>query len=124
MRLRKRNQYRNSIGLPVLTTVLILCGAILLAALSVVVNKNRISALAEQQRQVEQETKLLNLEIVNLNRRIGQLLDGARVKPILQAKGTWLQQISPDANVIIHLKPLPPQNAEREVAQISAESRP
>jgi len=106
MRLNKKNQYRNAIGLPVLTAVLILCGAILLAALSVVINKNRISALAEQQRQVEQEMKLLNFEIVSLTRRIDQLLDGARVQPLLQAKGTWLQKINPDARAIIHLKPL------------------
>ena len=110
----KRNQYRNSIGLPVLTAVLIVCGAILLAALSVVVNKNRITALAEQQRQVDQEMKLLNFEIVSLERKIDQLLDGARVQPILQSKGTWLQKISPDAKAIIHLQPIP---SARTVAQ-------
>lgn len=103
----KNNRYRNTIGLPVLTAVLILCGAVLLAALSVVVNKNRITALAEQQRQVEQEMKLLNFEIVSLGRKVDLLLDGARVQPILQAKGTWLQKLSPDARAIIHLKPIP-----------------
>ncbi|SKA92387.1 hypothetical protein SAMN02745166_01888 [Prosthecobacter debontii] len=103
----KKNRYRNNIGLPVLTAVLILCGAVLLAALSIVVNKNRISALAEQQRQVEQEMKLLNFEIVSLERKVGLLLDGARVQPILQAKGTWLQKLNPDAKAIIHLKPIP-----------------
>jgi len=111
----KHNQYRNSIGLPVLTAVFIVCGAVLLVALSVVVNKNRITALAEQQRQVEQEMKLLNYEIVNLDRKIDQLLDGARVQPILQAKGTWLQMINPDAHVIIHLKPI---QTAKAVAQV------
>ncbi len=110
----KRNRYRNSIGLPVLTGVLIVCSAILLVALSVVVNKNRITALAEQQRQVDQEMKLLNFELVSLERKIDQLLDGARVQPLLQAKGTWLQKISPDAKAIIHLKPIP---AAKTVAQ-------
>lgn len=103
----KNNRYRNAVGLPVLTAVFILCGAVLLAALSVVVNKNRITALAEQQRQVEQEMKLLNFEIVSLGRKIDLLLDGARVQPILQSKGTWLQKLSPDARAIIHLKPIP-----------------
>lgn len=117
----KRNQYRNSIGLPVLTAVLIVCGAILLAALSVVVNKNRITALAEQQRQVDQEKKLLNFEIVSLERKIDQLLDGARVQPILQSKGTWLQKISSDAKAIIHLKPIP---SARTVAQTEESSQP
>lgn len=107
----KNNRYRNAVGLPVLTAVFILCGAVLLAALSVVVNKNRITALAEQQRQVEQEMKLLNFEIVSLGRKIDLLLDGARVQPILQSKGTWLQKLSPDARAIIHLKPIPTAEA-------------
>ncbi|MBB5037070.1 hypothetical protein [Prosthecobacter dejongeii] len=113
----KNNRYRNTIGLPVLTAVLILCGAVLLAALSVVVNKNRITALAEQQRQVEQEMKLLNFEIVSLGRKVDLLLDGARVQPILQSKGTWLQKLSPDARAIIHLKPIPTATAVVQSAE-------
>ena len=116
-----RNQYRNAIGLPVLTAVLIVCSAVLLVALSVVVNKNRITALAEQQRQVEQEMKLLNFEIVSLDRKIDQLLDGARVQPLLESKGTWLQKINPDAQVIIHLKPIP---AAKTVALVEGKSQP
>lgn len=107
----KNNRYRNAIGLPVLTAVFILCGAILLAALSVVVNKNRITALAEQQRQVEQEMKLLNFEIISLERKIALLLDGARVQPLLQAKGTWLQKLNSDGRAIIELKPVPAAKA-------------
>lgn len=117
----KRNRYRNSIGLPVLTAVLVICGAVLLIALSVVVNKNRITALAEQQRQVEQESKLLGFEIVNLERKIDQLLDGARVQPILQSRGTWLQRINPDTRVIIPLKALP---GEKSVAQNTLSTTP
>ncbi|GEP42309.1 hypothetical protein BGE01nite_16000 [Brevifollis gellanilyticus] len=107
----KRNQYRNTIGLPVITAVLIVCAAVLLAALSVVVNKNRVAALAEQQRQVEQEMRLLNIEITNLERKIDQMLDGAKVQPILQAKGTWLQKLNPQTRSIIHLKPIPAAKA-------------
>ena len=110
----KRNQYRNKIGLPVVAAVLVICVAVLLAALSVVVNKNRIAALAEQQRQVEQETRLLDIEITSLERKIDQMLDGARVQPLLQAKGTWLQKINPQTRSIIRLKPVP---AAKTVAQ-------
>lgn len=110
----KRNQYRNKIGLPVIAAVLVICVAVLLAALSVVVNKNRIAALAEQQRQVEQETRLLDIEITSLERKIDQMLDGARVQPLLQAKGTWLQKINPQTRSIIRLKPVP---AAKTVAQ-------
>lgn len=116
-----RNRYRNSIGLPVILAVLIVCAAVLLVALSVVVNKNRLSALAEQQRQVDQQMKLLNFEIASLERKIDQHLDGARVLPMLEAKGTLLQKINPDANVIIHLKPIP---AAKTVAQTEVVSQP
>jgi hypothetical protein len=116
-----RNQYRNAIGLPMLTAFLIVCSAVLLVALSVVVNKNRITALAEQQRQIEQEVKLLNFEMVSLDRKIDQLLDGARVQPLLESKGTWLQKINPDARVIIHLKPIP---AAKTVAQLEGGGLP
>lgn len=109
----KRNQYRNKIGLPLVTVVLVVCGFVLVAALSVVVNKNRIAALAEQQRLVEQETRLLDIEITSLERKIDQMLDGARVQPLLQAKGTWLQKISPQTRSIIRLKPV----AAKTVAQ-------
>lgn len=110
----KRNQYRNKIGLPVVAAVLVICVAVLLAALSVVVNKNRIAALAEQQRLVEQETRLLDIEITSLERKIDQMLDGARVQPQLQAKGTWLQKINPQTRSIIRLKPVA---AAKTVAQ-------
>ncbi len=114
----KRNRYRNSIGLPVLTAVLIVCSAVLLAALSIVVNKNRITALAEQQRQVEQEMKLLNFEIVSLERKIGLLMDGEKVQRKLQQEGTWLQKISPDARAIIHLKPIPTAKAVAQTTEL------
>jgi len=108
MTLRKRNQYRNAIGLPGLTVVLVLCGAVLLAALSVIINKNRMSVLAGQKRQVEHEMRLLDMEIQNLKRRIDQLLDGARIQPLLLQKGTWLQKIHPDGRAIIYLKAAAP----------------
>ncbi len=116
-----RNRYRNSIGLPVIVAVLIVCAAMLLAALSVVVNKNRLTALAEQQRQVDQQMKLLNFEIASIERKIDQHLDGARIQPLLKSKGTLLQKINPDANVIIHLKPIP---TARAVAQTEVVSQP
>jgi Mlc titration factor MtfA (ptsG expression regulator) len=104
---RNRNQYRNQIGLPTLTVVLMVCGIGLLAALSIVVNKNRDASLAEQQRQIEQDKKLIQLEIISLERKMDQLLDGARVQPLLQAKSTWLQKIHAEDKPFIYLKPEP-----------------
>ncbi|MES2594924.1 MAG: hypothetical protein V4662_06300 [Verrucomicrobiota bacterium] len=119
-----RNRYRNTIGLPVITAVLIVCAAVLLAALSVVVNKNRVSALAEQQRQVEQEMRLLGIEITNLERKIDQMLDGAKVQPILAANNTWLQKLNPQNRSIIHLKPIPAAKAVAQNDNAPAENAP
>jgi hypothetical protein len=41
--------------------------------------------------------------------------------PMLEAKGTLLQKINPDANVIIHLKPI---KAAKTVAQTEVSSQP
>jgi hypothetical protein len=107
-----RNQrHRSSFSIPWLTAALLICGALLMAALSVVVNKNRVTSLAEQQRQIEQEMKMLDMEITGLERKIAQLLDSQRVQPLLQAKGTLLQPILPTANAIIQLRRSEPDQA-------------
>ena len=68
-------------------------------------------AYQQTHEQVEQEMKLLDIEITGLERKIAQLLDSQRVQPLLQAKGTWLQPILPDANAIIHLRRSEPAQA-------------
>ncbi|MCA1962999.1 MAG: hypothetical protein LDL31_03520 [Prosthecobacter sp.] len=115
----KRNHYRNKIGLPVLAGALVVCAALLVAALSTVVAKNRAAKLAEDQLLIEQETRLLKIEITNLERKIDQELDSAKVQPILQAKGTWLQKINPQTQSIIRLKAIPAAKAV-DVANPSA----
>ena len=98
---------RNSSGLslPRLSALLTIIVLLLLTALSVVVNKNRITALADQQRLVEQETRLLKFEITNLDNKIGtQLLDKKRVSGVLVDKALQLQEINKDARSVIYLK--------------------
>lgn len=101
----KNQRHRSSISLSWLAALLMICGLLLMTALSVVVNKNRITALADQQRQVEQETRLLGIEITSLERKISnQLLDGERVQNLLKEKGLQLQKLSEDARSIIYLR--------------------
>jgi hypothetical protein len=107
MKPKRHHHYRNKIGLSKLTAVLLVCGLVLVGALSFVVCKNKTAALAKEQLKMEHEIKLLSGEISLLERKIDQMLDGAKVQPILEANGTWLQKINPQTRSIIRLKPIP-----------------
>jgi hypothetical protein len=54
-----RNRYRNSLGLPAITAILIVVASLALVGLGIVVSKNRVRALGEEQRKVESEIRLL-----------------------------------------------------------------
>lgn len=100
----KNQRQSNAISLPWILAMLAGCLLMLLTALSIVVNKNRITALADQQRQVEQECRLLGIEITGLERKINnQLLDAGRIEKVLKEKGLQLQKLSEDAKSIIYL---------------------
>ncbi len=119
MKLKRHHHYRNKIGLSKLTAVLVICGLVLVGTLSFVVCKNKTAAIAKEQLKVEHEIKLLSGEINLLERKIDQMLDGAKVQPILQANGTWLQKINPQMRSIVRLKPIPTAKAvaQTELAQ-------
>lgn len=100
----KNQRQSHAISLPWILAIFMGCLLMLLAALSVVVNKNRITALADQQRQIEQECRLLGIEITGLERKINnQLLDSGRMQKVLEEKGLQLQKLSEDAKSIIYL---------------------
>jgi hypothetical protein len=104
---RPRNRYRNSLGLSTITAILIVVASLALVGLGIVVNKNRVRALGEEQRKVEAEMHLLNTEINALNHRIETMLTRDRVQPRLTSSGTLLRPITKQA--ILFLKPLPAQ---------------
>jgi hypothetical protein len=104
-------RYRNSLRLPLvvaLVAVTVFCVSI---ALSFVLSRNRIHALSEEQRQIEQEMRLLHQEITALDRRIDGLLTRDRVQSRLASAGTMLQKINNQH--VIYLTP-PPSEAPME----------
>ncbi len=102
-----RNRYRNSLGLSAITAILIVVASLALVGLGVVVSKNRVRAIGEDQRKVESEMRLLNAEIIALNNRIETLLTRDRVQPRLTTSGTLLRPITP--RTLLTLKPVTTQ---------------
>ena len=49
----RRNQYRNRLGLSAITAVLFVVASLAFAGLGVVVSKNRVRAIGDEQRKVE-----------------------------------------------------------------------
>ncbi|MDI1314345.1 hypothetical protein [Prosthecobacter sp.] len=110
MKPRPRNRYRNSLGLPTITAILIVVASLALVGLGIVVSKNRVRAIGEDQRKVEAEMRLLNAEILAMNNRIETMLTRDRVQPRLTNAGTLLRPITKHG--ILLLKPLPEQPAK------------
>lgn len=104
MRPRQQNRYRNSLGLSSITAILIVVASLALVGLGIVVSKNRVRAIGEDQRKVESEMHLLNTEIIALNNRIETLLTRDRVQPRLTSAGTLLRLITP--STLLTLRPL------------------
>ncbi len=116
MKPRPRNRYRNSLGLSTITAILIVVASLALVGLGIVVSKNRVRAIGEDQRKVEAEMRLLNAEILALNNRIETMLTRDRVQPRLTSTGTLLRSIT--KHNILLLKPLP--EAPAQAAAVSA----
>ncbi|MDB6003422.1 MAG: hypothetical protein JWR15_409 [Prosthecobacter sp.] len=114
MKPRPRNRYRNSLGLPTITAILIVVASLALVGLGIVVSKNRVRAIGEDQRKVEAEMRLLNAEILALNNRIETMLTRDRVQPRLTSAGTLLRSIT--KHNILLLKPLPEAPAQAAAA--------
>jgi hypothetical protein len=110
MKPRPRNRYRNSLGLSTITAILIVVASLALVGLGIVVSKNRVRAIGEDQRKVEAEMRLLNAEILALNNRIETMLTRDRVQPRLTSAGTLLRSITKQ-NILL-LKPLPEAPAQ------------
>jgi hypothetical protein len=114
MKPRQRNRYRNRLGLSAITGILIVVASLALAGLGIVVSKNRVRAIGEEQRKVESEMRLLNAEILALNNRIETMLTRDRVQPRLTSAGTLLRPITKQS--LILLKPL---HAQPEKAAVT-----
>ena len=75
MKPRPRNRYRNSLGLPALTAIIIVVASLALVGLGIVVSKNRVRALGEEQRKVESDVLAKLDELAKAQERL-KLLAG------------------------------------------------
>lgn len=97
------NRYRNSVRLPTVTVVIIVTVVALFIALCRVMEKNRVHALADEQRKVEKEISLLKQELAALDLRIESQLTRDKVQPRLANARTLLRPITKDR--IIEINP-------------------
>ncbi len=119
MKPRPRNRYRNSLGLSTITAILIVVASLALVGLGIVVSKNRVRAIGEDQRKVEAEMRLLNAEILALNNRIETMLTRDRVQPRLTNAGTLLRPITKHGILLLKPLPEPPAKAAATAADPS-----
>ena len=97
------NRYRNSVRLPTVTVVIVVTVVALFIALCRVMEKNRVHALADEQRKVEKEISLLKQELAALDLRIESQLTRDKVQPRLANARTLLRPITKDR--IIEINP-------------------
>lgn len=124
MRRRQTNRYRNGLGLSAITAILIVVASLALVGLGIVVRKNRVRAIGEEQRKVESEMRLLNTEILALNNRIETLLTRDRVQPRLTSANTMLRPITPRTLLLLKQPLSPAQPATAEVSADPANAVP
>jgi len=91
----RRPSYRNRLSVATLTTATLLCVVLASAFVAFVVSRNRLSALADEQRRVEQQIALFHQEIQALEKRIDTSLTRDKVHERLTAGNTFLKPIEP-----------------------------
>ncbi len=94
---RRRPTYRNRLSVATLTFITLLCVALAAVFIGFVVSRNRLSALADEQRRAEQQIALYHQEILALTKRIDTTLTREKVHERLIAAGTYLKPIEPGA---------------------------
>ena len=113
----RRPAYRNRLSVATLTTATLLCIVLASAFVAFVVSRNRLSALADEQRRVEQQITLYHQEIQALEKRIDTSLTRDKVHERLTAGNTFLKPIEP--STIISLSRLNPAPTTVEAASDS-----
>ena len=107
-----RPSYRNRLSVATLTTVTLLCVVLAGAFVAFVVSRNRLSALADEQRKVEQQIALFHQEIQALEKRIDTSLTRDKVHERLTAGNTYLKPIEPDTIITLPRLSAPPVETE------------
>lgn len=116
---RRRTTYRNRLGLPAIMVVLVIVASLALVGLGIVISKNRVRALGEEQRQVEGEIRLLKEEIIRLGQSREKAFASQRLQPRLTKIATLLQPLARDRIIV-----LPPSQSPSAEPSASADSSP
>jgi septal ring factor EnvC (AmiA/AmiB activator) len=111
----RRPSYRNRLSVATLTSATLLCVVLASAFVAFVVSRNRLSALADEQRRVEQQIALFHQEIQALEKRIDTSLTRDKVHERLTAGNTFLKPIEP-GTIITLTKLQAPVVTETETA--------
>ena len=93
MKSRRTTRYRNSLSLTAIVAILVVVASLALVGLGIVVSKNRVRALGEEQRKVEDEIRLLRTEIVKLAQFKEKAFASQRVQPRLTKIATMLRPL-------------------------------
>ncbi len=112
---RNRPRYRNGVRLPVVVALLLVTAGLIGIGLSQVHHRNFTHALADEQREVEKEIRLLQQEISALDLRIESLLTRDKIQPRLSNARTLLRPITKER--LIYL----PADASSSPAQTVAQ---
>jgi septal ring factor EnvC (AmiA/AmiB activator) len=97
----RRPSYRNRLSVATLTSATLLCVVLASAFVAFVVSRNRLSALADEQRRVEQQIALFHQEIQALEKRIDTSLTRDKVHERLTAGNTFLKPIEPGSIITL-----------------------
>lgn len=101
-----RRSYQNRLSMAALTLIILVCTGLAGVFVTFVVSRNRLAALAEEQRRVEHQITLYQQEIQALAKRIDTTLTRDKVHERLTAAGTRLEPIEP--RHILTIPRLPP----------------
>jgi hypothetical protein len=104
---RRRTTYRNRLGLPAIMVVLVIVASLALVGLGIVISKNRVRALGEEQRQIEGEIRLLKEEIIRLGQSREKSFASQRLQPRLTKIATLLQPLARERIIVLPPSPNP-----------------
>ncbi|MBK8040238.1 MAG: hypothetical protein IPK22_24365 [Verrucomicrobiaceae bacterium] len=93
MKSRRTTRYRNTLSLTAIVAILVVVASLALVGLGIVVSKNRVRALGEEQRKVEDEIRLLRTEIDKLAQFKEKAFASQRVQPRLTKIATMLRPL-------------------------------
>ena len=105
MKSRRTTRYRNSLSLTAIVAILVVVASLALVGLGIVVSKNRVRALGEEQRKVEDEIRLLRTEIDKLAQFKEKAFASQRVQPRLTNIATMLRPLD-EGRILVMPAPL------------------